>query len=502
MDAAAAAAVAPGPGAPFWRLLGSSWPPVARVLLLCAVGAALATPRVGVLTADARKLLNKLVFIVFLPSLVFFNLGSAVTLQKVLDWWYMPLNVLICCLVGSALGWLVTFICATPRQHRSLTIACCCIGNVGNLPLVLVATVCSEAKNPFAPPAECHKQGIAYVSYGMWVIGTMADTKEFLRRTKEEFIKAYLHTCLQMAVVVMWTFVYNLLKPSECNLSLPDTVQQLKLTKNNFERTLENVKVAEEVGVVTSGAVSASYNEEAGPLHLPLQTVKALGAEEDQALLPANAKSSLLIPHFELEQERRRHTFNHDYTVSLIQGLLTYYSWISRYCRWRDIFTPPTCAAQLLALLVGVIPSLKSVFFGQAAQLSLLTDTLNVLGMAMIPSMMLVLGGNLTKGPGDSDLGWRTVVGITITRLVVLPIVGIGIVFLVDRLGMLPLNDPLFHFVLLLQFAMPTAINVGTVTVLHGTGEKEASIILFWQYSSAVLSMTVWIMVFFSILSS
>eukprot|EP00850_Spirogloea_muscicola_P009157 SM000051S17517 [mRNA] locus=s51:29294:31706:+ [translate_table: standard] len=383
----------------------------------------------------------------------------------------MPLNVLICCLVGSALGWLVTFICGTPRQHRSLTIACCCIGNVGNLPLVLVATVCSEAKNPFAPPAECHKQGIAYVSYGMW-----------------------------MAVVVMWTFVYNLLKPSECDLSLPDTVQQLEVTKNNFERTLENVKLAEEAEVVTPGAVGASYNKEAGPLHLPLQTVKALGAEEDQALLPANAKSSMLIPQFELEQER--HAFNNDCIVSLIQGPLTYYNWISRYCRWQDIFTPPTCAAQLLALIVGVIPSLKSVFFGQAAQLSLLTDTLNVLGMAMIPSMMLVLGGNLTKGPGDSNLGWRTVVGITITRLVLLPIVGIGIIFLVDRLGLLPLNDPLFRFVLLLQFAMPTAINVGTVSALHGTGEREASIILFWQYSSAVLSMTVWIMVFFSILSA
>ena len=81
---------------------------------------------------------------------------------------------------------------------------------------------------------------------------------------------------------------------------------------------------------------------------------------------------------------------------------------------------------------------------------------------AMIPCMMLVLGGNLAKGPGRTDLGLATLVGITLTRLLFLPLLGLGWVRVVDWLGFLPPADPMFRFVLLLQFATPTAINLGT----------------------------------------
>eukprot|EP00897_Mesotaenium_endlicherianum_P000065 jgi/Mesen1/10059/ME000730S09343 len=148
----------------------------------------------------------------------------------------------------------------------------------------------------------------------------------------------------------------------------------------------------------------------------------------------------------------------------------------------------------MAALVVGAIPALKGLFFGPQALLRVLTDVLNILGMAMIPSMMLVLGGNLSRGPVAVEMRARTVVGITVTRLVILPLLGIGVVQLADRGGLLPAGDPMFRFVLMLQFAMPTAINLGTVAALHGYGEKEASLILFWQYLLATLTMMVFIL--------
>ena len=46
-------------------------------------------------------------------------------------------------------------------------------GNVGNLPLVIVATLCGEPKSLFATSLheKCEEIGIAYVAFSMWVAG-------------------------------------------------------------------------------------------------------------------------------------------------------------------------------------------------------------------------------------------------------------------------------------------------------------------------------------------
>lgn len=46
-------------------------------------------------------------------------------------------------------------------------------GNVGNLPLVIVATVCDERTSIFARRLglQCGQIGIAYVAFSMWVAG-------------------------------------------------------------------------------------------------------------------------------------------------------------------------------------------------------------------------------------------------------------------------------------------------------------------------------------------
>ena len=54
----------------------------------------------------------------------------------------------------------------------------------------------------------------------------------------------------------------------------------------------------------------------------------------------------------------------------------------------------------------------------------------------------------------------------------------------------------LFVFVLLLQHAVPTAINMQTVAALHGSGEAEVSTLLFWQYAASTVLLTIWMTVF------
>lgn len=57
------------------------------------------------------------------------------------------------------------------------------------------------------------------------------------------------------------------------------------------------------------------------------------------------------------------------------------------------------------------------------------------------------------------------VVGIIVARYVALPLVGIFVVKGAIHFGLVQ-SDPLYQFVLLLQFAMPPAMNIGTESLL------------------------------------
>jgi predicted permease len=170
-----------------------------------------------------------------------------------------------------------------------------------------------------------------------------------------------------------------------------------------------------------------------------------------------------------------------------------------RHSNLQNIFQPPV-VAMLLALVIGGVPMLRNLIFDEHSVFFFFYDSLNLLGGAMIPCIMLVLGGNLVGGPGSSQLGMRSTIAITFTRLFLLPPIGIAVVLTADRLGFLPPHDKMFRFVLLLQQSMPTSILAGAVTNLRGHAEKEASAILFWEHIIAVISLAFWLILYIRIL--
>lgn len=167
----------------------------------------------------------------------------------------------------------------------------------------------------------------------------------------------------------------------------------------------------------------------------------------------------------------------------------------------RHIMQPPTIAT-LLALIIGMVPFLKSIVYGDDAPLSFLTDSLDIMAGAMVPSVMLVLGGMMAEGPNESRLGLRTTVGILVARLLVLPILGIGVVFLADKLNFLIQGDRMFQFVLLLQYTTPSAILFGAIASLRGYAVSEASALLFWQHGFALFSLSMYAIIYFRLLQT
>ncbi|XP_023767413.1 protein PIN-LIKES 3 isoform X3 [Lactuca sativa] len=167
----------------------------------------------------------------------------------------------------------------------------------------------------------------------------------------------------------------------------------------------------------------------------------------------------------------------------------------SKAVNLKDILAPSTTAA-IIGLIVGMIGPLRRLLIGTTAPLHVIQDSASLIGDAAIPTMTLILGANLLRGlKGSSRVSLPIVFGIVAVRLVLLPIIGIFIVKGAIYLGLVH-ADPLYVYVLLLQFAVPPSMNIGTITQLFGAGESECSVIMMWSYGLASVSLTVWSMFF------
>lgn len=390
--------------------------PIIKVFLMCSLGCLMASKYVNILTPAGRKLLNGLVFTLFLPCLIFTQLGRAVTLQKMLEWWFIPMNIVLGSISGSLIGFVVALIIRPPKDYFKFTIVQIGIGNIGNVPLVLIGAVCGDKNNPFGDSETCNQMGSAYISFGQWV-----------------------------GAVILYTYVFHMLAPPPAN---------------NVKESLESEADAGKVNIDITDST-----------RVPLLAVEE-GIVDKRLKVDWRSKALMVIAH----------------VSSLVERL-----------KIKQILQPPIMAS-VLAMFIGIIPFLKQLILTDDAPFFFITDSCIILGGAMVPCIMIALGGNLIGGPGNSKIGMRTTVAIVFARLFLVPPVGLGIVTLADKLGFIPANDKMFRFILLLQHTMPTSILAGAVANIRGFAEREASTILFWVHICAMFSMTLWITLYLNIL--
>ncbi|XP_057513858.1 protein PIN-LIKES 6-like [Actinidia eriantha] len=381
--------------------------PIAKVFTICFLGFLLAYFKI--LPSNGRKLLNGLVFSLLLPCLIFSQLGQAITSEKMLEWWFIPFNVVLATISGSLIGLAVASIVRPPYPYFKFTVIQIGIGNIGNVPLVLIAALCRDKSNPFGDSVKCAQDGNAYISFGQWV-----------------------------GAILLYTYVFHMLAPPP---------------EGSFDFEARNLPLK-------------NPSKDSIPEEVPLLTREVLPTNSDAP--PKKGK---------------------------IKGFLAF---LYEKLKLKQILQPPIIAS-ILAMVIGCVPFLKRLIFTTDAPLYFFTDSCTILGGAMIPGILLALGGNLVDGPGSSKLGLRTTAAIIFGRLVLVPPVGLGIVMLADKLGFLPPGDKMFRFVLLLQHTMPTSVLSGAVANLRGCG-REAAAVLFWVHIFAVLSMAGWIVLYLHLL--
>lgn len=424
--------------------------PLLKLLSLTIIGLVLAHPRTQIIPRATFKLLSKLVFALFLPCTIFVHLGGSISFKNFIWWWFVPVNVILSTAIGCVLGYLVTRVCCPPPEFVRFTIIVTAFGNTGNLPLAIVGSICHGPDNPFGP--QCHRTGIAYVSFAQWV-----------------------------AVLLVYTLVYHMMEPP---------LEYYEVLEN--EEAAENSEITE-----IEDTLPVSSNNISRPLLVEAEWPGMEEKETEHCKTPFiarifNGLSQTSIPDPDyLDEPVSPKSIRCLAEPRVVRKIRT----VAERTPVKHILQPPTIAT-LLAFFVGMVPPLKAFVFAEDALLSFVLDSLDILAGAMVPSVMLVLGGMLAEGPNESKLGMRTTIGIICARLMLLPLAGMGVVWLADWLGLL-IEDQMYRFVLLLQYTTPSALLFGAIASLRGYAVREASALLFWQYVLAVFSISFYNVIYF-----
>ncbi|CAA3004033.1 uncharacterized transporter YBR287W-like isoform X1 [Olea europaea subsp. europaea] len=401
----------------FLNLFAISSMPVIKVLLVTGLGSYLALDRIDILGEDARKHLNNIVFFVFNPALVSSNLAKTITHESMVQMWFMPFNILITFIIGSALGWVVIQITRPPPHLYGLVIGCCAAGNLGNMLLIIIPAVCKERGSPFGDPDVCSEYGMGYASLSMAI-----------------------------GAIYLWSYVYNIIRISSSRNSKEVHINDLSITKSSSESS-----------TVPSDISSAEVTE---PLLSPNQ---------------------LALPRTRFEEKPQ---------VSFSDKIRQHLDMLLQKMNLKRLFAPSTTGV-IAGFVVGLVPQIRKLLIGETAPVHVIQDTALLLGDGAIPAVTLVMGGNLLKGLKGSEIQKSIILGIIIVRYVALPLLGIVIVKGATRFGLVH-HNPLYEFVLLLQFALPPAMNIGTMSQLFGAGESECSVIMLWCYALASITLTLW----------
>lgn len=390
--------------------------PVLKTLIITAIGLFLAVDGVYLLGPVARHHLNQLVFYVFTPALVASNLADTITSSNIVSLWFMPVNILLTFILGSALGWVLVKITRTPKHLYGLVIGCCAAGNLGNLLLIIIPAVCDESNSPFGDSSTCSTNGEAYASLSMAI-----------------------------GAVYIWTYIYNIIRMSG--------------SKSNEEVNAN--------GSRTSGKSPGETSENTQAL-LSTDYTSSEDYESHVEIAPIGSEEKLTVFG---KIKKNVNTFAEKVNLKMV-------------------FAPSTIAT-IVGLLIGVITPIRKIVIGDSAPLRVIESSASYLAEAAIPSMTLIVGANLLKGLKKSGVGIWVIIGVNVVRYIALPLLGILVIKGARYLGFVGSNS-LYEFVLLIQYALPSAMTIGTITQLFEVGESECSVVMLWNYVVAAIALTLW----------
>ncbi|KAL4577810.1 hypothetical protein LXL04_013924 [Taraxacum kok-saghyz] len=349
----------------------------------------------------------------------------------------MPVNILLTFVIGSALGWVLIKITRTPQHLHGLVIGSCAAGNLGNLLLIIIPAVCEESNSPFGDKQTCSSNGKTLVSLSMAI-----------------------------GAVYIWSYVYNIIR-AYGDVFIVNGISKAPIIILNYSgKSLD--MFTEKEALLQSSCSSYEDFEALNDIYSEVEDLNSdFGDDERKVTMLTRSKK-----HLDIFIDR----------INL------------------KMWSTPSTIATIVGLMIGVISPIRKLMIGDNAPLRVIDGSASLLGQATVPAMTLIVGANLFKGLTKSGIGLWVVIGILVVRYVVLPLVGIGIVRAAHHVGFVG-SDSLYQFVLLIQYSLPPAMSIGTITQLFEVGESECSVIMLWTYVVATFALTWWSAYFMWLLS-
>ncbi|KAL9229700.1 hypothetical protein vseg_005139 [Gypsophila vaccaria] len=439
----------------FLDLFSVALMPVLKVLLMTAAGLFLALDRIDILGDTSRHHLNRIVFYLFNPALVSVSFAKAVTFDTVLTLWFMPVNIFLTYLIGSLLGWLLGRVITAPKHIKCLILASCSSGNFLALPIIIIPAMCQMKDSPFGSPDVCASRALPYASLSMAI-----------------------------GVTYFWSYTYNMVRiyPKD---TIPENIAGMNSSRVDPEKAEETIVNVQDL-----------------ELHSGIDSTLAAHVDKQTDSSSKKPNGDTTVNDTEFHPSAHQ-SLDDPVELSGSFSLMITLAFMLKRClrdaskkvNFKQTMAPSTIAA-VIGVSIGIIYPIKNLMIGDRAPLRVISNTSSMIGDAAIPCTALIVGANLLKGLRGCRVQLTAVIGIIAVRYILLPVMGILIVKGAIRLGFVQAHDPLLHFSLMLHYALPPAMNLGTVTQLFGIGQRECSVIMLWTYVSAAVAVTLWCTLF------
>ncbi|KAH9316300.1 hypothetical protein KI387_024927, partial [Taxus chinensis] len=329
--------------------------------------------------------------------------------------------------LGASLGWIIVKITKPPEHLKGIVVANCCSGNLGNLLFIVIPAMCQEKGSPFGEPKACKVYGTAYASFSM-----------------------------ALGSIFIWTYAYSLVRSAS-------HIQEENEIESGIEGKIPNIdylNAGEKSSLLQTVQIVPEVPSSGGnSLTRPRSGSSIIGVSSLPKDFNQEVGMSNLIPF--MLWTTKWHCFPLLRSQACFRdlfGKVLRYTEETRQLILEELKAPPTVGV-IAGFLVGAIPQAKALIVDESSPLRVIQDSVSLVGDAAIPSIILILGGNLVQGLRSSSLRSVIVILVICVRFVLLPVIGIFVVKGASYLGALP-EDPLYHFVMMLQFTVPPAMNI------------------------------------------
>ncbi|KAI8065584.1 auxin efflux carrier [Gongronella butleri] len=443
-----------------WNLIIAAIQAILQVVTIVGMGFIYA--KCGYFQMDKQKWLSKLNLVFFTPCLLFTNVSSIISMEKLIAFWPIPVFYYTFTLAFYCVTQVLTRVMGLDAGYRRFVLACVLFQNTNSFPLATISSLAvSEAGkllfwNAEDTPDTVAARGISYTLF-FAIFGNL----------------------------LRWSYGYHLLRknPEDADeivtLGDEEDAQHAAIVPPSVDPGYLTIPKQHDSRPSLSSSSSSSSLSNETPLRMPDRRLSSMtltaSVDQDPFLSKQAANESTAL----LPTAQRAAAPQESGIISIIK----------RIARKINSFMTPPLYAAALALFVGLTP-LKPLLWDKSSFLyPSFTKGIQTCGKAAVPIILSCLGSQLhsiINEPHESAPHMRKPVAMAaFIRMALTPLIVTPLVVLFAKYGApysILATDPVFITMMIVLGCTPIAVNAIQLCQLNGAFEEEMIQVLLWSY--------------------